>query len=1138
MRNLPEGSNEGNHLKISEEIFTPQFVLALEKAAGASIETLQSQGRDLLEVEYETKIYFLNLDSLFRRISAWLFEGDLFKRVQARTFLHEIKNGSSVKEAKLKAVDTVTSTAFARQHSVKFADIKRETVLAIEMALEMDISEVQLNDKEPFEFEVSGIKYTDNIYNILRRISAEIAGIQGKQREARDYLVELKKIKSQTGAARKIELKKYEQKVDLDDISLLRKFIEAVESQSGQIISNVSITQENEGPITLECGEVTYSEAVLQLFRRVSYKLFKTQARLGTARNYLSFLKYHTHEEAVQMTKHLDDPDVESEKLSEMNLEKVIAFFRTQQGGEMKLKIYLQFAYPNLSEKEIDRLVIRSFKNMYGGKSITKEEEYLKWGRKLAPIEINRTYARETRENIVTISGKAPGSECVHVCGTWSRQVRVEADGIFTVTIPLKIGQRNEIRLMGIDRNQEYRSQQELIAIRQTGKSDDVEALVRLLEEMKYELAAQIAVDPGRREYLAECIERVVFKKFGQSFASGKKYMKDLLRCTKKGIVHDVIGHVLAKFLWMESMQLPNVQKGSLMFFQKYCTTRIREAIRQGKNGINLCNDPGLGKTRTVWAAVADQSAVVFTPNSVVSAWNTEASKCLVDPDLLVLDDSSHAVRKNRLRSRTHQRRVTNTKFLQKTEDQERFDLVSNEHDIVVFDEAHSRKNEHSEQSKGARKVKHRFTINVTATLARNPVELRKMLHTLDPTRPEFKSDAAFIKAFPADAPEALKSLKLLVDQYTIRFQKHEVMEEIDPDEPLSKQLYRLPKKERISPDNIGKFEMSERQADAIFELFVDWPAWCQKYGKYIPDNEVNKEDGLRTTKGQGFAKMHAFRQIINNPTFVGDRKSVDQKAWQMEWMIKKCIKEGRKPVIFCKYEAQALKYAELFKKYNPSSYTGQTSRKGVVKDVNNKPKKYSVRDGQYYEDPNGTPMSMLDYESEKFQNDPTSQLLIVTYGAGSVGTTFTAGKTMIYDDLPSDCKEDIQAEDRIHRIDPKRQTHATVQYHQMQARYPKRFLERMRKTWIRRNTDVDGRKISGWEEYSSKGRPQDDVENNPWVTAFETFFEQGTYDQVQSENLVNQRIGFHLMNDGIGDESEVMRDQKKFFGTENGHEV
>ncbi len=801
--------------------------------------------------------------------------------------------------------------------------------------------------------------------------------------------------------------------------------------------------------------------------------------------------------------------DEEFIQISHLNLEQAIAFFRNQEGGEAKLKMYLQFAHSHLSEDEINKLIIRSFRGLYGNDAQDKEGQYLQWPEMIADPTLKTEIPEQTQEPTITIQGSAPGAQHVFLSGTWNRRVRVQNDGTFSVTIPLKIGSENAVRIMGVQTEEKTRSEQLCFEIEQTGQVEDISALIQLLGALGDTLARQISVDPGRKEFFAQCTEKLLIKKFSRSFKDGEVYVKQLRKKTKNKVILEVLDRVLSNFQWINNMQFPNVKEGELMFFQKYCVYKIREAINSGKKGINLCSDPGLGKTRTIWAALADQEVSVFAPNTVVSAWEEEAEKCLEDPDLLVLDDGSHAKRKDALRSGTNRRMVTNVQFLQQTGDKERFELVSGEHTVVVHDEAHSRKNEHSEQSKGAKMLKHKFAINVTATLARNPVELRRMLHTLDPDKAEFSSDEAFRKAFPSDDSKALTRLKLILDQYTLRFRKHEVMEEIDPKLALEEQLHRLPKKERVSPDTIGSFEMTEKQADSLYAMFVNWSAWCRKYGKYIPKDQVHEDDGLRTS--DGFAKMHAYRQTINNPEFINDRSGEDAKAWQMERIVRKCLKEGRKVVIFCRYEAQAQKYAERFAKHQPSLYTGRTA---------------GCKEKRMYK---GKIMSALDYERHTFQDLPERKILISTYAAGSVGSTFTAGKATIYDDLPADCKEDIQAEDRTHRIDPHHQTHAAVQYYQLQARYPKRFLERMKQKWVRKQDD------GTWEEYKRKGEPKQDDES-PWITAYEAFFEQGTYDQVQGENLRNQRVMFHLINDGIADESALEADEKKFEGLGNGN--
>ncbi len=58
---------------------------------------------------------------------------------------------------------------------------------------------------------------------------------------------------------------------------------------------------------------------------------------------------------------------------------------------------------------------------------------------------------------------------------------------------------------------------------------------------------------------------------------------------------------------------------------------------------------------------------------------------------------------------------------------------------------------------------------------------------------------------------------------------------------------------------------------------------------------------------------------------------------------------------------------------------------------------------------------------------------------------------------------------------------------------------------------------------------------------AYDIFFIQGTYDEVHIQNLQTQRTMFHLINDGIADESILKEGQIKFRGIDienrNGNE-
>ncbi len=984
--------------------------------------------------------------------------------------------------------------------------------------------------REPKVISVDGQKYEDNQMALIGRVSYHLFGKGGiKWGPSIHYIELLAEDKSHEEAHDIVMADSISEETDHPSLPNPPLFTTQIAKSLLTACKRELSSKDSKNRI-ITIGRQKYQDSVRSILRRIGLNVFNNLNAFTLSIRYIELIaeeKTHFEAKLLAETGNEAEEDYEFEQLSKLNLGEVISFFRSQEGGDAKLKIYLMFAR-GYNETQANKIVTTTFKALYGSGLYRKEDEYLTWPVDMPQPKLSVAIPLQTEGTTITLAGIAPESECVFISGPINCRKKIEPDGTFSLPVPLAIGETNEIRIMSIDRTNKRRSMQKTFVITQEGEVDDTEELIRLLSELGGQLTKQIREDPGRQEFLAECMERLLIKKFSKSFEDGKRYTQEQLTKVKHPELKNIIRRVLENFRWIEEMSFPNVQEGELMFFQKYCVYRLRKAIDDPRmEGINLCNDPGLGKTRTILAAVADQDASIFTHNAVVSTWKEEAEKVLIDPDLLVLRDD-HKDRKRQLRGSLHERRVTNVEFLRKVEDKERFGLISSDQTVVVHDEAHSRKNEHSEQSKGAKMLPHRFVINVTATLARNPTELRRMLHTVDPERKEFKSDEAFRRAFPMRDARAARQLKLILDQYTIRFRKHEVLEEIDPKLPLEDQLHRLPRKEHISPKVIGNFEMTEEQADSIYQMFVNWPAWTKKYGKYIPKDDVHQEDGLRTNSREGFAKIHAYRQVINNPGFAGVQTNEDPKAWQMQRIVRKCFVENRKVVIFCKYQAQAEKYAELFRKYKPALYTGQTSKKGTIRNQRTgKPACFSNEfdeNGYPIEDAEGAEMSHLDYERRTFQNANERKIIIATYSAGSVGTTFTAGKVIIYDDLPTDCKEDIQAEDRIHRIDPNRQTHATVQYYQMQSRYPRSFLERMKTKWVRRN------RVTGtWDEYKGKSRPKDDDLNNPWFTAHEAFFEQGTYDKVQSRNLKGQRTMFHLINDGIADESTLSENDIQF---------
>ncbi len=839
--------------------------------------------------------------------------------------------------------------------------------------------------------------------------------------------------------------------------------------------------------------------------------------------------------------------DTEFEKLSSLGLEEAAAFFRND---PWKFKEYLQFAHPELSEEEMDRLTIRSFHGMRMGSLEKNEEKYLKWDTKLSSINLTEEPPEVTAEPTITIMGTvAPNATHIFIAGAYTRTKRIDEGENFALTIPLKIGQTNELRIMSIDKNGKKRSEQESFMISQKGKQDDVAALVDLLSQLKDITIAGIQQNPGRFQHLCRCMEQSLIKRFGRSFADGERYIRDLIeRGTTAPAIRKVLGSVLSKFKKIHEAKIPGTVPGSLLFFQKYCAVDIRRRIEEELLGVFLANAPGTGKTRIIQAAIADMDTTVITPNSVVSAWDEESGKVLEDTDVLALRGVSHAVRKEQLRTRkrlratvdTPQHIYINREFLQRVDDSERFKLLSDKETVVVHDEGHSRANEQSLQSKGAAMLDSKFQILVSATPFKNPRTFRRMMTILRPKDKRFSSDAAFTRAFPADDPQALRTLSLLKQDVTLRFREEDVFETVDPKQSLSQQRHKLPAKEFIDPEKIGSFEMSEDQAESIYQMFVNWNRWCKTNNKYIPKDRTAKEDHLRV--GDGFAKRHALRQTVNNPSYINS-KAPDHKLIEAKKIVQQCMKEGRKVVIFCAYEAQTQKYAEAFANLHPALYTGETSALGDVKDLNSKPIKFRKGEseddhhawvldssGRPVPDPDGQTMSALDYERITFQNIADRKLLIATYSAGSVGSTFTAGNAMILDDLPSDCVEAIQAEGRIRRIDPNRLTHAVKKYYTLESQYPAAFMERVSKRWLVKQEHF-------YKEFDSRESARKYAEKRglKYMNAAEEFFDQGTYDEVHSRNLKVQRMMFNLINDGIADESILSEDQEMFRGLANG---
>ncbi len=827
------------------------------------------------------------------------------------------------------------------------------------------------------------------------------------------------------------------------------------------------------------------------------------------------------------------ETDKHLENISKLNLEELFSIFADRPA---QMKLYLQANYPSMTVQEIDQLILQGFKSFFGI-SQAKDAEYQKYNESLPPIRLKKSLPEKTKKPTIIITGTAKDAHYIYLSGTGSRRCKVDKNGHFEAIVPLRIGKKNEIFLTAVHPTNRQRSPLFPLAIDQCGEVDDVQELIRLLSTMGNDVMDSITLDPGKYEHIQSRLKHVLIRKFSKNFDEGERYIRSKIDGNHSRVIKRMLREILAEFRDIDQTDFPNIRSEEpLYLFQKYCALLIQKQMEQGKPGVILANDPGLGKTRTVLAAINGEDAVIVAPNSVVSGWSEEAAKCMKNPDLLVMQDMPHATRMKVLKESKARHRVTNIQFVRKHMDEERFELLANEDTVVVQDEAHSRANLQSDQTRGMQKLSKigKFQLLISATPFKNSKTVCRVLHTLYPDREEFSSDAAFEKAFPSNDPKALQMLNLLLEEDVIRFTKRDALEEMDPNIPIIKQYHKLPRKEHIPPEAIGEFEMSQEQAYVIYEMFLNWAKWTKKYGKYVPKDKVARLDHMRN--GDALSKRHAYRQVINNPEYIGLDGVSNTKARLMQSIVEKSIREGRKVEIFCAYNAQANLYAEILKRYKPALYTGVTSDQGWKKDGRGRPQFFRKNIHGQWEfdnfgylipDSEGEPILSMDYERLSFQNAPERKVIIATYAAGAVGTTFTAAKTVIKDDLPRDCIEDEQSDDRTHRIDHEHQTHHTVKHYHLISRYPQKFLNAMKKKWVVKQDD------GTYKEYESKEVAQQAARKSEAdvATAYEMFFEQRTWDEVHFENLRIQRQMMHLILDGIADESVLTEDQKKLRG-------
>ena len=768
--------------------------------------------------------------------------------------------------------------------------------------------------------------------------------------------------------------------------------------------------------------------------------------------------------------------------------------------------------------KKITRTVFHGL-NGYSEKLL---EVYSKFNCTLISPSLNEI-PEMTSENYILLNGIAHNATHIYVTGDWNRRVSVK-NGTFTISIPLKQGVTNKFQIFSLNTENKTRSNFSDFSINQTNDSDEVKKIISILEQMKNNILEDISNNQTKYDLLKELLIQTVIKKYGHSFKEGDTELKKLSESTTNKLVKRIFNEIVEEFRRVNEVKIDNITEGNdLLFFQKYTLNKILTLMKEGKKGVILANDPGLGKTITSLFATEGIPSVIIAPNSVVPTWEEQADRFMREHNIKNIKGLSSDRRKEILRAveigardldsknNSKPKVLTNQEFLRGVDDNGRFVELNRilKDGMLIIDESHWRKNTNTNQAQGVEKLNPKFTMLLTATPYSDMESMRKMLSLISED-PNIKNKKAFKNVFRMEM-DSIRALTHFSHEYVIRWRKLDVFQTFDENISLNEQKEKLPKKNFMPNIN---YTLTKEQSNAILELLTSWESWTEKYSHYIPKTTDTEQDRLWVNNG--LVKKHALRNIMNNPFYINEKVQSNKHIEVVNTVVQN-VTSGRKVLIFCKYISEAKTYQSLLTKYNPSMIIGSENFEEEVETSGDKFRFDENGVGWVFDengypipDDNGRVMEKIDYERLTFMKSKDRKVAICTYGTGGVGITLNAAKAVIFSDLPDTYPEKYQAEDRAHRIDTdETRTHYDVRYYNIVAKYPEEFIELMKHTLLRKSD------FGLLTDYNTPNK--DETE-----TAYNLFFSDGTYDEVQLKNLESQKKLFQLLVDGIIDEEEL----------------
>jgi superfamily II DNA or RNA helicase len=418
----------------------------------------------------------------------------------------------------------------------------------------------------------------------------------------------------------------------------------------------------------------------------------------------------------------------------------------------------------------------------------------------------------------------------------------------------------------------------------------------------------------------------------------------------------------------IEPTKKPRALKATLRPYQEAGLSWLKFIHDIGSGGV-LADDMGLGKTvQTIALLLAVKqeekplSALIVAPTSVVTNWERELARFA--PSLSVA--LWHGADRHENASAVEKAEVVITSYALLRRDEDflsKLDLT-----YVILDEAQHIKNPMSATAAAAKKLRARRRLALTGTPIENRLsEIWSIFDFVSPglLGPLDKFEQRFSRPIEAGDYKVAQRLRSTIHPFILRRTKTEVAKDL--------------------PEKI--------ETDQICDLTGDQRTVYQQVAREVRAQVLGEVErvGLAKSQLQILAGLTRLRQAACDPRLLGlPKEFTDEdsgKLVALRELVQNAIEGGHKVLVFSQF-VMMLKLIE----------------------------KAMKEDGVAYEYLDGSTKDRSE-RVDRFQNDPTVPVFLISLKAGGTGLNLTAADTVIHFDPWWNPAVEQQATDRAHRI-------------------------------------------------------------------------------------------------------------------------